>query len=260
MTRLEEIVAYKKITVPDRQRAVSFSALMKRADARKDRRDFASALCHPDRMALIAEVKKASPSAGIIREDFDPVAIARAYGSAGADALSVLTDEKFFQGSFAYLSQASAAVSVPVLCKDFIIDEYQIVEAAAHGADAVLLIASIHTAARLEKLAACAAEQHLAALVETHTPDDVKRALDAGATLVGINNRDLAAFTVDLSATESLAPLVPADRTLVSESGIKTRGDVDRLRRCGVDAALIGETFMRAKDIGAAVRDLMGTR
>jgi len=245
-------------------------------------RDFSGALRQPRRgsVALIAEIKKASPSAGIIRPDFDPVGIARAYAAAGATCLSVLTDEKFFQGSRAYLRAIRAAVNLPLLRKDFIIDERQILESIAWGADAILLIVAILDDARLRRFHRLAVDAGLAALVEVHDEAELDRALAADARLIGVNNRDLKTFTLDLSTTErvadrlfrppsaaaqSVAPLPtstsafgPArNHLLVAESGIHTRDDVQRLARCGAQAILVGESLMRHADLAAKIADLL---
>lgn len=231
------------------------------------RRDFMGALRNPGggSLALIAEVKKASPSAGLIRPDFDPVRIAREYEAAGASCLSVLTDEKFFQGSLQYLKQIRAAVKLPLLRKDFIIDERQILEAVEWGADAVLLIAAILSDAQLKQFHVLATEAGLAALIEVHDEVELDRALAVGAELVGVNNRDLKSFKVDLAATERLAaqlrslPLAARrPPLLVAESGIHTRADVERLAKCGAKAILVGESLMRHADIGAKARELLG--
>lgn len=213
-------------------------------------------------MALIAEVKKASPSAGVIRPGFDPVAIAREYQAAGASCLSVLTDEKFFQGSLEYLKQIRAAVELPLLRKDFIIDERQILEAAEWGADAILLIVAILDDSRLRHFHSLARAAGLAALVEVHDEAELDRALAAGAELVGVNNRNLKTFKVDLATTERLAARLPdlsakGRHLLVAESGIHTRADVERLARCGASAILVGESLMREADLGKKVTELL---
>ena len=232
---------------------------------RGEPRDFLAALRRPRSgdVALIAEVKKASPSAGVIRADFDPVAIARAYEAAGATCLSVLTDAKFFQGSLEFLRAIRAAVSLPLLRKDFIIDERQILEAVEWGADAILLIAAILDDARLRHFHELARGAGLAALVEVHDAAELDRALALGAPLIGVNNRDLRTFTVDLATTERLAARLrtpPAGREvlLVAESGIHSRADVERLRRAGAGAILVGESLMRHADLAAKTRELLG--
>ncbi|HEU5072345.1 MAG TPA: indole-3-glycerol phosphate synthase TrpC [Verrucomicrobiae bacterium] len=246
-----------------------------------ERRDFLGALRQPRRgkVALIAEVKKASPSAGVISKDFDPVRIAIEYERAGATCLSVLTDEKFFQGDLEYLRDIRAAVKLPLLRKDFIIDERQILEAAEWGADAILLIVSILDDARLKKFHELATEAGLSALVEVHDEAELVRAQAINAPLIGVNNRNLKSFTVDLANTEHIAAKIEARRLklaasatpsailnspssplLVAESGIHTRNDVERLARCGAGAILVGESLVRQgiEEIGAKVDELLG--
>ena len=214
------------------------------------------------KVALIAEVKKASPSAGVICADFDPVRIARQYEAAGADCLSVLTDEKFFQGSLEYLKQIRASVKLPLLRKDFIIDERQILEAVEWGADAILLIVAILSDAQLKHFHTLATQAGLAALVEVHDEAELERALAAGARLIGVNNRDLKIFKVDLGTTERLAAKLRnapggVEKLLVAESGIHTRDDVQRLANCGAQAILVGESLMKHSDIQAKVAELL---
>jgi len=226
-------------------------------------RDFLAALRQPRRgdVALIAEVKKASPSAGVICPNFDLVRIAQAYEAAGASCLSVLTDERFFQGSLGYLEAIRAAVRLPLLRKDFIIDERQIHEAVAWGADAILLIVAILDDAPLRHLLELATRAGLAALVEVHDEAELDRARRAGAQLIGVNNRDLRTFQVDLATTERLACRLGAsgaDCCLVAESGIQTRRDVERLARCGARAILVGESLMRPGDPAAKIAELLG--
>jgi indole-3-glycerol phosphate synthase len=221
-------------------------------------RDFFAALAKPGPIRLIAEVKKASPSQGVIRADFDPVAIAQTYERHGAACISVLTDESYFQGSLDYLQRIRAAVSLPVLRKDFILDRYQLLEARAAGADAVLLIAECLDDCRLRALHNEALELGLTPLVELYEPVNLPRVLEAGATLIGVNNRDLRTFQVDLGHTLRLRAQIPAECLLVGESGIRTREDVERLEAAGVDAMLVGESLMRQPDIGAAVDRLLG--
>jgi len=275
VTILDTIVEEKQREVARLpQRAVSTADLKAAVDARGDRRDFAGALWKPKRgpIALIAEVKKASPSAGLIRPDFDPVSIARQYEAGGASCLSVLTDEKFFQGSLHYLKHIRGAVKLPLLRKDFIIDERQILEAVEWGADAILLIAAILSEARLQQFHALATEAGLAALVEVHDEAELDRALAAGAHLIGVNNRDLKTFKVDLATTERLASrLLSSSRNtqnatghtpplLVAESGIHTRADVERLVKGGAKAILVGESLMRYRDIASKTRELLATK
>jgi indole-3-glycerol phosphate synthase len=225
------------------------------------RRDFAGALRNPRRgtIALIAEVKKASPSAGVICADFDPVRIAREYEAAGADCLSVLTDRQFFQGSLDYLRAIREAVGLPLLRKDFIIDERQIAESIEYGADAILLIVRILDDSRLRRFHALATEAGLAALVETHDEGELERALAIGAKLIGVNNRNLDNFTVDLGVTGRLAAKISKGETLVAERGIHTRADVRTLERAGAKAILVGESLMRnPAGISAKVAELLG--
>jgi len=270
MTILEKIVEEKRrelARLP--QQAISPAELKQAVLARGDARDFAGALRKPrhGKIGLIAEVKKASPSAGVIREVFDPVTIARAYESAGADCLSVLTDEKFFQGSLDYLLRIRKEFSLPLLRKDFIIDDRQILEAIKWGADAILLIVAILTDTQLKHFHNLATDSGLAALVEVHDEPELERALAAGTELIGINNRDLRTFKVELETTEHLArklaqcsPVASwgSQPFLVAESGIHTREDVARLARCGAGAILVGESLMRESDIAGKVRELMG--
>ena len=268
MTILDTIVEEKRREVSRLpRRTISTTDLKAALTKRGDRRDFLAALRKPKHgsVALIAEVKKASPSAGVIRADFDPVRIAQQYEAGGASCLSVLTDEKFFQGSLEYLKQIRAAVRLPLLRKDFIIDERQILEAVEWGADAILLIVAILTDTQLKHFHALATEAGLSALVEVHDEAELDRALAAGAELIGVNNRDLKTFKVDLATTERLAlRLQSAFRTphsalpvLVAESGIHTRADVDRLARCGARAILVGESLMRHQNLTARLRELL---
>jgi len=267
MTILDTIVEQKRrelALLPET--AGSLRNLKAALNAHGERRDFIGALRKPKagQMALIAEVKKASPSAGVICCDFDPVRIAKKYEAAGASCLSVLTDEKFFQGSLAYLRRIRQAVKLPLLRKDFIIDERQILEAIEWGADAILLIVAILDDARLKRFHSLATEAGLAALVEVHDEGELDRALTAGAELIGVNNRDLRNFKTDLATTERLAAKLFSSRTaahrplLVAESGIHTRADVERLAKCGVQAILVSESLMRAGDISGKVRELLG--
>jgi indole-3-glycerol phosphate synthase len=220
-------------------------------------RDFVAALKAAKDIGLIAEVKKGSPSAGTIRADFDPLAIANIYQSSGASCLSVLTDEKFFQGHLDYLTKIRETASVPVLRKDFIIDRYQVLEARIAGADAILLIAECLDDCTLRDLYFYASELGMESLIEIYDPENLDRVLKLEPALLGVNNRDLRTFEVDLNHTLEIVPRVPKSTLLVSESGIKTRGDVEKLKAHGVGAILVGETLMRADDIASAVKELV---
>jgi len=263
---LQRILARKAEEIADRRARVPLDDLRGRAADMPATRGFARALANKADAglpAVIAEIKKASPSKGVLRAEFDPPAIARAYAAAGAACLSVLTDVDFFQGSDAYLQQARAACTLPVLRKDFTVDPYQVVEARVLGADAILLIVAALDDARLHGLAALALELGLDVLVEVHDGDELDRALrvpDAdGRVLLGINNRNLRTFAVSLDTTLALQVWVPSGRRLVAESGILVPDDVARLRAAGIDAFLVGEAFMRAPNPGAALRQLFGT-
>ncbi len=251
MSRLDDILAVKRTEIEHlrpRREELRAAALQ-----RNDFRSFRNALTRPPgELALIAEVKKASPSAGVIAELFDPVLIAKNYAGAGAEAISVLTDEQFFQGRLEYLAQIREAVSVPLLRKDFILDEVQIAEAAAAGADAILLIVAALTDDALLTLLEAAAVYQMDALVEVHTLAELDRALETDARIIGINNRNLATFEVDLAVTEALSEEVPEEIVLVSESGLRTAEDVARVKAAGVNAVLIGEALMRAQTSGIA--------
>jgi len=228
---------------------------------RNDFRSFAHAIDHgPSGLGLIAEVKKGSPSVGTITEKFDPVLIGKAYESAGADAISVLTDVQFFQGDLRYLSAVRAATTIPVLRKDFILHEVQIYEAAVAGADAVLLIVAALEQPRLEALYRLATDFQLDVLVEVHTLEELERALEIDPKIIGINNRNLTTFEIDLKTTEELCEEVPEGIILVSESGIKTPADTQRVFDSGANAILVGETLMRCEDIHETVESLMAVQ
>ncbi len=278
MNILDKIVEQKKREVAQLPaRPIAAGDLRDALLERDERRDFLAALRQPRHecrgdIALIAEVKKASPSAGVICKDFDPVRIAQEYEAAGASCLSVLTDGKFFQGSLDYLRQIRAAVKLPLLRKDFIIDERQILEAVEWGADAILLIVAILSDEQLAKFHSLAIEAGLAALVEVHDEAELDRVVKIGASLIGVNNRDLKNFEVDLATTERLAAKLKSgtgfqpvsDRQdacptlLVAESGIHTRADVERLKKCGAGAILVGESLLRDGSIQSKIRELIG--
>jgi indole-3-glycerol phosphate synthase len=257
-TVLDRIVASKRREIDAARSRVPAAELERRLGSAPPVRDFRAALDVPGTVQFIAEVKRASPSAGLIRPDFDPVAIARAYADHGAACISVLTDEPFFQGQLSYLERVRAAVAPPLLRKDFILDRYQLLEARAAGADAVLLIAEILDGDSLPALFRQAHDLGMQCLVELYDADNLSRVLDAGARLVGVNNRDLRTFVTRLEHTLELAARVPPDCCLVSESGIRTRDDVLRLQAGGVRAVLVGETLMRAPDVGAKLDELRG--
>jgi indole-3-glycerol phosphate synthase len=258
-TILDNIVATKREEVAKAKGDCPESTLRRRLADAPPPRDFFAALAAGPPIQLIAEVKKASPSKGVIRADFDPVAIARTYQQHGASCISVLTDEQYFQGSLDYLRQVRAAVDLPVLRKDFIIDPYQVVEARAAGADAVLLIAECLDDESLARLHNAIVELGMTPLVELYDPANLPRVLQIGARLIGVNNRNLHTFEVDLEHTLRLRRQVPADRLLVGESGIRNRSDVERLEAAGVQAMLVGESLLVLPDVGVAVDELLGT-
>jgi len=246
MNRLQEILRVKREEI--RQLRPRATELDRQAQARTDFRAFHAALRQGDeKLAIIAEVKKASPSAGLIAKQFDPIDVAKNYEHCGANAISVLTDTKFFHGHVEHLANVRRSVALPLLRKDFILDEIQVAESAASGADAILLIVAALEQTQLVDLLSATTKYQLDALVEVHTKGELHRALDAGGKIVGINNRDLTTFAVDLGVTEKLCRGVPDEITLVSESGIKTPEDVARVKACGVDAVLIGEALMRGQ-------------
>jgi indole-3-glycerol phosphate synthase len=257
-TILDKIVASKQVEIEAARSRLPASELERRLIKAPPVRNFRAALEKPGPVQIIAEVKKASPSAGLLRADFDPAAIAHTYEAHGAACISVLTDEPFFQGRLEHLTAVRTASAVPVLRKDFILDRYQLLEARAAGADAVLLIAEILPGDRLGRLHQEAGDVGLQTLVEIYEADNLDRVLECGARLVGINNRDLRSFATRLEHTLELAARVPADCCLVSESGIRSRADTLRLQQAGVHAVLVGETLMRAPDMGAKLDELRG--
>ena len=255
---LDEIVETKRREVAAARRRMPIEELEAQAAEAPPVRDFRAALAGPGPIQLIAEVKKASPSAKVIRADFDPVGIARTYQAHGAACISVLTDAPYFQGHLSYLARVRASVAIPLLRKDFLIDEYQVVEARLAGADAILLIAEILDDDIMARMLERARNLGMSALVEFHDESNLPRVLASGADLVGINNRDLNRFVTDLDQTLRLRDRIPSGVLLVSESGIRTRADVERLEAAGVSAILVGEHLMRADDIGLAVEELLG--
>jgi len=258
MNRLDEIVAHKRIELTEAKKARPVSSLEKGLKDRPPVRNFRRAIDRQGALSLIAEIKRASPSAGPIRAGADAVEIAKNYAQAGAQALSVLTDAKFFSGSIKDLMFIREAVAIPLLRKDFLLEEYHVLEAASAGADAILLIVAILEPAVLKKLLGFARDLSLDALVEVHTERELGIALDVGAPIIGINNRDLATFQVDLQTTQRLIQQIPPERIAVSESGIRSREDVEFVRTQGANAVLIGEELMSAADPGQRIREMIG--
>jgi indole-3-glycerol phosphate synthase len=256
---LEEIVDNTRIELEIRKQDTPLTVLQKMAQACSQPIDLASSLAGQT-VKLIAEVKKASPSRGVLRTDFNPVQIANIYASNGASAISVLTDYKYFMGRLEYLTQINSALGQnrpPLLRKDFIFDPYQIYESRACGADALLLIAAILTPEKLAELLELSHTLQMRCLVEAHNEEDIKKALESGAKIIGINNRDLRTFKVDLETTARLRSLIPDGRIVVSESGIKNRSDIQKLHNLRVNAVLVGETLVASTDIAAAIRKLL---
>jgi indole-3-glycerol phosphate synthase len=255
-TILEKIVSEKRQDVAQSKRNLSLGSLQERIGRREIHHDFTLAL-RGDSIKIIAEVKKASPSKGVLCHDFDPIALAGTYARAGAAAVSVLTEANHFQGSLDHLEAIRQEVSIPLLRKDFIFDEYQVYESAAFGADAILLIVSILSQDDLGSLLALSHKLGLACLVEVHDENEVNRALKAGAEIIGINNRDLTTFNVNINTTLRLRPLVPEGTIVVSESGIRNREDIIILTECGVNAMLVGEALVTSGDIPAKMEALL---
>jgi indole-3-glycerol phosphate synthase len=255
-TILDKILATKKREVERHKQAIKLSCLLDCIARRQAPLVFARALKGDD-IRLIAEVKKASPSRGVMRPYFDPMELAKTYAENGAAAISVLTDAEYFQGSPEHLAAIRHAVELPLLRKDFIYDEYQIYESAAYGADALLLIAAILKPKQLKQLLTLSRSLGLGCLVEVHNEDELSIVLDSDAETIGINNRDLKTFKVDLNTTRRLRPLIPEGKIVVSESGINNRDDVQKLREWGVNAMLIGEALVTARDIPARIKELM---
>ena len=258
MTILERIVEAKRAEVASARTRLSEDRLSRLARDASPVRDFAGAL-RARRPAVIAEIKRASPSRGVLRPDFDPAAIARSYEGAGAACLSVLTDREFFQGAPEHLVAARAACALPVLRKDFVIDPYQVAESRAMGADCILLIVACLDDRALRELEARAHELGMAVLVEVHDGDELERALALKTPLIGVNNRNLRTFETRLETTLDLLPRIPEGRLVITESGILSAADVARMRSRGVEAFLVGEAFMRAPDPGAALAELFRT-
>lgn len=256
---LDQIVADNRLELEARKRSLPLAELRRVALEQPPPLDFASVL-RGDRIKLIAEIKKASPSRGIIRSDFNPVEIAQTYADNGASAISVLTESRYFQGSLEHLKDIKDTLGnkkLPLLRKDFIFDPYQVYESRAYGADGLLLIVAILNSEKLDELIRLSHELGMSCLVEVHDEAELGIALRSQARIIGINNRDLSTFAVNLATTGHLRPLIPADRIVVSESGIKDRSDIEKLSNCGVDAVLVGESLMSASNIAAKMRGLL---
>jgi indole-3-glycerol phosphate synthase len=253
---LKEFIANKRKEIKERKKSVLLSSLEEQITQMTMPFDLAQALSG-DRIRLIAEVKHASPSGGVLRANLDPVALAKTYVRSGAAAISVLTDEKYFHGSLEHLARIRKAVGLPLLRKDFIIDRYQVYESRAYGADALLLLVAVLSQGQLEELLSLSHSLGMKCLVEVHNEKEVERALRSVAKIIGINNRDLDTFTTDIDTTRRLCPLIPSDRIVVSESGIKSRNDVEKLKAWGVNAILVGEALVTSASILNKIRELV---
>ena len=253
---LTKIIADKKVEVEQLKKNMPLASLEKRCARRQAPIDLARALSG-DNIRLITEAKKASPSGGILRPDFDPVALAKTYAQHGASAISVLTEKKYFQGSIDHLAEIRKEVSIPLLRKDFIFDPYQIYESCAYGADALLLIVSILSREQLKELLTLSGRLGLSCLVEVHNEKEAETALHSCTGIIGINNRDLDTFTVDIDTTQRLRSMIPGDRIVVSESGIKSRRDVEKIKGWGVDAILVGEALVTSGNIPETMKGLI---
>lgn len=255
---LQKVIAEKRDEVELRRRKTPESNLRELASRRSPGRRFGDALRSSKNISIIAEMKKASPSGGMMRDDYDVQKIARSYAANGASAFSVLTDEKYFQGNLEHLQSVSRLNLLPMLRKDFMIDPYQILEARAFGADAILLIVAALSKDEMSSLKSTSDELGMDSLIEVHSEEELESALQIGAQLIGINNRNLKTLKTHLDVTESIAPLVPRDRVCVSESGISLKADVVRLAACGIHAVLVGTHLMRRQDPGQALAELVG--
>lgn len=254
---LDEIISHKRIEIESSKRKEPLDELKSMVEDVAEPRDFLTAVKPGDRSKIIAEIKKASPSKGVIREDFDPLEIAKDYQSAGACAISVLTDNRFFQGKLSYLKDIKRIVDIPLLRKDFIIDPYQVYESRIHGADAILLIASCLSVSQMEDLLGLTHELGMNAIVEIHTREELEKSLSVDSKIIGINNRDLKTFQVDLNVTFRLSSMITGDRVIVSESGI-TPANIHTLYDKGIKVFLIGESFMKASFPADALRSMLG--
>ena len=255
---LPEIIKKKKIEVEAGKSKLSLSEILRGLEKPRDMRDFKAALNKPHTFSLIAEIKRLSPSRGLLRKELDVPGIASVYEVTGAAAISVLTDEKFFGGRLSFIKEAKDVTSIPVLRKDFIIDEYQIYESAYYGADAFLLIAAILSEQELRDFLRLGEKLNMDAIVEAHTEEDIEKALAADAGIIGINNRDLHTFEVELETTSRLIRLVPEGKIAIAESGVKSFEDLMTLKSFGVNAVLIGEIFMESPDIAVRIKEIMG--
>lgn len=258
MNILDDIYQYKLGEVEKNKKCTPLATLEKMIQKRGDTKSFSRALKSDANISIIAEIKKASPSAGVIRNEFKPIEIARLYKQGGAAAISVLTDEKYFQGNLSYMTAVKESVDLPVLRKDFIVDPYQIYEARSAGADAILLIAALLSENEIQSLLNQAKELEMDCLVEVHTESELQKVLQTNAGIIGINNRDLATFTISLETTFRLRPMIPDGKIIVSESGIKSRAEILRLFNNGVNAILVGETLMKSNNIPATLHELLG--
>jgi len=256
MNILREIVAYKKKRMAEEKEKNPLAKLKDRIDTLPPTRDFKRAISLPGKISLICEIKRASPSSGLICKDFHPPKIAQIYEKNGAVAISVLTEDKYFQGDILHLSSVKQSVNIPILRKDFIIDEYQLYESRAFGADALLLIASVLDGARISQFVKITKNLGMEALVEVHSGEDLEKVLSTPAEIIGINNRNLKDFTVDLNVTKELRKKIPREKIVVSESGIKTREDVLLLKNAGINAILIGQVLLESEDIGRKLEEM----
>lgn len=255
---LSKILHQCRISLEESKRKLPLEQMLQKLPPQTKKYSFKHAISKPHTMNLIAEVKRSSPSKGVIVKDYDPAKIAQIYYARGAAAISVLTEERYFEGKITHIKDVKDAIPLPVLRKDFIIDEYQVYEAAYYGADAILLIADILSEEEMERLFSKAKEQGLDVLVEVHKEADIEKALKIKADIIGINNRDLHTFKTDLDTTTRLIRLIPKEKTIVSESGIKTKEDIAFMRSLGVKAVLIGEAFLSSPDISEKIKQVMG--
>ncbi|MBE7447046.1 MAG: indole-3-glycerol phosphate synthase TrpC [Planctomycetia bacterium] len=258
MTILDKIHRHKLFEIAENKKRIPLEVLKKAIPKGHETKTFSRALTCDTNISIIAEIKKASPSQGVIKEDFNPIEIARLYEAGGAAAISVLTDEKFFQGNLKYLMDVKKSVTLPVLRKDFIVDAYQIYEARFAGADAILLIAALLSKEEIQFFLDLAQEMCMDCLVEVHAEAELQKVLQTSATIIGINNRDLATFKIDLETTDRLMSMIPDEKIIVSESGIKSRTEIVKLFKMGINAILVGETLMKSHDIPAKLHELLG--